>query len=89
MPSFYTYIIYSRKLDKYYTGSTNDLERRLRDHNRGKTPYAKLGMPWVLCYHEVFETKSEAVRRELDIKKKKDRNYIENLVAQSGSEHSG
>jgi putative endonuclease len=78
---YYTYILYSEKLDKHYVGSTNDLLRRLADHNRGKTAYARLGMPWVLRYHEQFNSKSEAVRREMEIKGKKSRKYIENLIA--------
>ncbi|MBP6687235.1 MAG: GIY-YIG nuclease family protein [Lacibacter sp.] len=32
----YCYILYSDKLNKYYVGSTSDLERRFNDHNRGK-----------------------------------------------------
>ncbi len=84
------YIIYSQKLDRYYVGSTNDLDRRLHDHNRGKTPYSKNGLPWVLRYSEHFETRQEAVRREKEIKKKKSRKFIEALIGLSsaGSEHS-
>ena len=77
---YFTYILYSDKLDKYYVGSTNELLRRLEDHNRGKTPFAKLGMPWALKYQEAFESRSEAVGRELEIKKKKSRKYIEMLL---------
>jgi putative endonuclease len=69
MTQFYTYILFSSKLNKYYVGSTNDLNRRLAEHNRGKTSFAKLGMPWVLMYSEKFPTKLEAVRREMEIKK--------------------
>jgi putative endonuclease len=39
-------------------------------------------MPWVLMYSEKFPTKLEAVRREMEIKKRKDRRYIEKLIAQ-------
>jgi len=80
MRKFYTYIVYSSKLDKYYIGSTNDLQRRLSDHNRGKTSFAKLGMPWELKYFEEFPTRKDAVQRELQFKKKKDRKFIENLI---------
>ena len=78
---YFTYILYSEKLNKYYVGSTNDLLRRLADHNRGKTQYAKLGMPWELKYHEEFMSKTEAVGREIEIKKMKSRKYIEKLIA--------
>ena len=73
MESFFTYIVYSEKLDRYYIGSTKDFERRLTDHNRGKTQYARSGMPWKLVYSEKFPDRPSAVRRELFIKNKKSR----------------
>ena len=76
------YIVYSVKLDKYYTGSTNNLVRRLQDHNRGKTAFARQGMPWELKFFEEFTSKKDAYRREMDIKKRKDRNYIIKLIGQ-------
>ena len=51
----YCYILYSEKLNKYYIGSTTDLNRRLIEHNRGKEKFTKTGMPWKLVYHETFE----------------------------------
>jgi len=85
MKVFHTYIIFSEKLNRYYTGSTNNLTRRLVDHNRGKTPYTRTGMPWKLVYAEKFRDKSSAYQREMEIKKRKSRKYIEQLIAQSGS----
>ena len=82
---YWVYILFSRKLDKYYIGSTNDLHRRLEDHNRGKTPFTKLGMPWELKYTENFETRKDVIRRELEIKRKKSRKYIESLIATSSA----
>ena len=85
---YYVYIIYSQKTNKFYVGSTNDLTRRIEDHNRGKTPYSKTGMPWVLKYSEAFPGRSSAYRRELEIKRKKSRKYIERLIS-DGSDHPG
>lgn len=45
---FFTYIIYSPRLDRYYVGSTNNLQRRLDDLNRGKDEYTRKGSPWDL-----------------------------------------
>jgi putative endonuclease len=42
--------LYSIDVDRYYVGSTNDLERRLQDHNRGKNQYTKHGKKWTLKY---------------------------------------
>jgi putative endonuclease len=82
MPVFYIYILYSERLNKFYVGSTNDLTRRLDDHNRGKTSFTKTGMPWALRYAESFGTRQEAVKRELEIKRNKSRKYIEKLISE-------
>ncbi len=84
---YYTYILYSVKLNKYYIGSTDNLERRLAEHNRGKGNFTKTGIPWVLSYSKIFETRNEAVGFEKYIKKRKSREYIENLIKMSDSGH--
>jgi len=78
---FFTYILYSNRLNKYYIGITEDLVRRLGEHNRGKSNFTRKGNAWVLVYKEDFSSKAAAFKRELQIKKKKSRNYIENLIA--------
>ena len=53
----------------YYTGWTNDLERRLKAHNEGKGgKYTRSRRPVRLVYYEEHETKQEAMRREWEIK---------------------
>jgi len=47
---WYAYIIYSEKLDRYYTGYTDDLEWRLERHNLGWGRYTKGGIPWESMY---------------------------------------
>ena len=84
---YFVYILYSLKLEKYYVGSTNDIERRLLEHNRGKTVYSKNGKPWELKYVETYQTRSEAIKRENYIKNRKSKIYIENLINSNGSEH--
>ena len=84
---FYTYIIYSPRLNRYYVGSTNNLQRRLDDHNRGKDKYTRQAKEWRLVFFEKYETRSEAVLRELEIKRKKSRVFIENLIRSFGLEH--
>lgn len=37
---YWVYIIYSSTIDKFYTGQTDDMERRLEEHNRGKTSFS-------------------------------------------------
>ncbi len=74
------YILYSEKWDRYYIGSTNDLERWLEEHNHRHTPSTRGGIPWELVYREEYETKAEARGRERAIKAKKSRKYIEYLL---------
>ena len=56
-----TYILWSEKLQKYYVGHTDNLSRRIIEHNTGKSSYTKLGKPWSLTYHEEFTTRAEAM----------------------------
>lgn len=53
-----------------YTGWTNDLDKRVGTHNEGKgAKYTRSRLPVRLCYHEKLASKSEAMRREAEIKK--------------------
>lgn len=64
----YTYIVQCSD-STYYTGWTNHLETRIQAHNAGKgAKYTKARRPVKLVYYETFETKSEALSREYQIK---------------------
>lgn len=64
----YAYIL-ECKDGTYYTGWTNNLEKRLKAHNDGKgAKYTKARLPVSLIYYEEFQTKEEAMRREYAIK---------------------
>ena len=76
------YILYSKNLDRFYVGYTNDLVRRLREHNRIKGKYTDTGIPWELVYKETFETKKDAMAMEKFIKSRKSKKYILDLIAQ-------
>lgn len=65
----YTYILKCAD-GSLYTGWTNDLAKRVADHNDGKgAKYTKGRGPVTLAYYEAFESKEEAMRREYAIKK--------------------
>ena len=65
---YYVYILVCND-GTLYTGSTNDLEKRLETHNAGKgAKYTRGRLPVVLKYSESFVTKSEALKREAEIK---------------------
>ncbi|MEG8948039.1 GIY-YIG nuclease family protein [Rosettibacter firmus] len=60
MSTFFTYIIFSKSKNKFYVGSTNDLSRRLAEHNSGQTKSTKSGIPWDLVFFKEFSSKAEA-----------------------------
>ena len=66
---YYTYIIGSLKDGSYYIGSCDDLDCRISKHNDGQSKYTGAKTPWQLSYFEVFETRSEAIKREYGVKK--------------------
>ena len=64
----YTYIVKCSD-GTFYTGWTNDLEKRISAHNSGKgAKYTQSRRPAILVYYEEFCTKEEAMRREYEIK---------------------
>ena len=66
---YFVYILVCED-DSLYCGYTNDLAARLDAHNSGKgAKYTKSRLPVQMVYHESFETKSEALKREAAIKK--------------------
>src|SRR3990172_5409543 len=76
---FYVYIIRSLRTQRYYVGSTKDVEERLREHNAGKSLSAKAGAPWEHVHTETFPTRSEAIRREQKIKARGIARYLTDI----------
>ena len=81
---FFIYILYSQSIDQYYIGSTENLVDRIFRHNNSGSKATKKTNDWNLVYTESFNSKAQAIKRELEIKKKKSRKYIEWLIAQQG-----
>lgn len=68
--SWFVYIVRCSKDDSLYTGITNNLEKRIASHNNGKgAKYTKSRRPVTLLKKFEVETKSEALKLEIKIKK--------------------
>jgi putative endonuclease len=80
------YILYSSSLEKYYVGNTEDIERRVAEHNSGKGNFTSKGMPWILVASIQCEDRNNAVQLELKIKKRGIKRYLQdnNLVIAGG-----
>ena len=77
---YFVYVLYSESSDQYYVGHTEDIDRRLNQHNSGYSKSTKAGIPWKLKYENIFSSRKDAVKRENEIKKKKSRKYIQWII---------
>lgn len=77
---YYIYVLISIIYNNRYIGSTDDLGRRLREHNKGNCKYTKGRMPWKLVYSEEFETRAEAMKREKFLKSGQGRKFLDSVL---------
>lgn len=77
---YYVYILKSKKNKKLYKGFTNDLKRRIKEHNCGKSIFTRNNGPWKLIYYEGFISKEDARREELFLKSGKGKERIKYLL---------
>ena len=81
----YTYIVECAD-GSLYCGWTNDLDKRIKDHNAGKgAKYTKTRLPVKLVYFEEFDTKEEAMSREWHIKQIRREKKMELIAKMSKS----
>jgi putative endonuclease len=77
---YFVYILKSLTTGKFYNGCTNNLERRLLEHNSNKTNSLKNKGPFIIIYTEEYATLIEARRRELEIKSYKGGNAFKKMI---------
>ena len=77
---FYVYVLKSTKSGRYYIGSTNDLMRRLNEHNSGRTPSLKHQRPMEIVFSKECFSSLEARRYEIRLKKLKSRVILDRIV---------
>jgi len=65
---YWVYILKSKTNNSLYTGSTSDLQRRIKEHNAGKSISTKRYLPWTIIYVEGYFSKEDALRREHNLK---------------------
>lgn len=65
---YYLYVLKSCKNNNLYIGSTNNLQKRLREHNSGLCFYTKSRRPYKLIYYEAYRSEKDARKRESNLK---------------------
>jgi putative endonuclease len=78
------YILYSSSSNQFYIGHSENLEDRIFRHTNSGSKSTKKANDWVLKYKMEFSTRSEAMKSEREIKRKKSRKYIEWLISSVG-----
>ena len=76
------YVLRSLSTGKLYTGQTEDLQRRINEHQTGTGPvkYTKGRGPWELVYTEEFLDRAQAMAREKYLKTGAGRDFIKRLL---------
>lgn len=78
---YYVYIIYNKKFDKFYIGQTNNLKRRIFEHNNALSTYtSKYNGRWHFLYYEKFFNRKDAVMRERFLKGQKNKGFYKRLI---------
>ena len=73
---FFAYVVKSDNHDFYYKGHSEDLEKRLLQHNSGMTESIRPFLPVSLVYYESFQTRAQAIAREKYFKSAAGRRYL-------------
>ena len=76
----WVYILQSEVNNRFYIGSTDDLEQRLLEHNAGNSGYTKFSRPFMIVFSQEYKTLSEARKIEYKLKSFKSRKIIEKII---------
>ena len=84
----WVYILKNEETNRYYIGSTINLERRLTQHQKGYTRTTRVLKTSTLVYKEEYSNILDARVREKKLKSYKSRKYIEWLISQEKNDVS-
>ena len=74
------YVLRSQKTGELYKGITNNFNRRIKEHNSGKSISTRGRRPWKLVYVEQFKNREDARKREKFLKSGEGRELLKNLL---------
>ena len=77
---YFVYAIYSDSRNYLYVGLSDNVERRLREHNSGKNRTTRPYRPFRLIHMESFNSRSEARAREIILKSGQGKEFLKSLI---------
>jgi len=77
---YYVYVLISDKDNRFYTGFTNDLKRRVAEHNAGRVRSTSQRRPLTLVYYEACLRQEDAIHREKYLKTTFGKQYLRNRM---------
>lgn len=77
---YYTYVLLSKKDNKFYTGSTGNLKKRFEEHNKGLVSSTRYRIPLTLIYYEACVSKEDAQQKEKYLKTGRGKHYLQNRL---------
>lgn len=77
---WYIYLLQNNKDHRWYTGCTDDLRKRFKEHNEGLVPSTKGRGPFKIIYYEACANKNEAFAREKYLKSGMGKRYLKNRL---------
>ena len=80
---YFVYILQSVSTGRFYIGQCDHLIERFHEHQRGVNSATRGRGPWRIAYFEVYETRTEARKRETEIKRKKSSTSIRRIIARA------
>jgi putative endonuclease len=76
---YYVYAIRSISRNYIYVGMTNDIRRRINEHNNGENRSTKAYRPFVLIFSQEFKTRSEARKKEVYLKSGSGKEFLKSI----------
>ena len=80
MSFYYVYVLKSEKDGNWYTGYTNNLKKRIKQHNLGYTESTKNRRPFELIYYEACLNEKDAITREKYLKSGMGKRFLKNRL---------
>ena len=77
---YYTYVLRSSKDNRLYTGCSNDLRKRFREHNNNRVLSTKGRGPFEIIYYEACNNEEDAYAREKYLKSGMGKRYLHNRL---------